>query len=71
MKYLNDIIKHGAFHKESVVAPLDPGDAALVAGDEDRGVVALHELPHLKRGYSRKGILWVWEGGTPKADYGN
>ena len=47
--YLNYIIQHGALHQECVVASLDPGDAALVAGDEDRGVVALHELPHLKR----------------------
>ena len=47
--YLNYIIKHGAFHQEGVVAPLDPGDAALVAGDKDRGVMALHELPHLRR----------------------
>ena len=47
--YLDNIVKHGALHQEGVVAPLDPVDAGLVAGDKDRGVVALHELPHLKR----------------------
>ena len=47
--YLDNIVKHGALHEEGVVAPLDPVDAGLVAGDEDRGVVALHKLPHLRR----------------------
>ena len=46
--YLDNIVKHGALHQEGVVAPLDPVDAGLVAGNEDRGVMALHKLPHLK-----------------------
>ena len=46
--YLDNIVEHSALHQEGVVTPLDPVDAGLVAGDEDRGVMALHKLPHLK-----------------------